>query len=253
MNPSRWKLLCAIAVATPFLRPDAAANTAATPAIRPDYSPERRAAWLARHEEFVTLARQGGIDVLFVGDSITDYWRTHGRAIWDAEFVPLRAANFGLAGDRTQQVHWRLLNGELDGIRPRVVVLLIGTNNLDPGFGGEASLTPRNTPTEIVRGIGAIVRTLQQKQPQAKVLLLGLFPRGAKEAPVRAQIAEVNRGLASLTASGRVTFLDLGAAFLDRDGNPGPGFMPDQLHLNEEGYRRWAGPLRETLKRLLAE
>jgi lysophospholipase L1-like esterase len=226
------------------------ANSAAIPAVRPDYSPEQLATWMKRHAEFVSLAQRGGVDVLFIGDSITDYWRSRGKAVWDRAFAPLRAANFGISGDRTQQVLWRITHGELEGITPKVVVLLIGTNNLDPGLGTN-SLTPSNTPPEIIAGVTAIVRALQASQPGVRVLLLGILPRGEKDAPVRQKIAAVNAGLAKLAAGREVRFLDIGPQFLTPDGALSTGFMPDMLHLDEAGYAGWAAAIKDALTELL--
>jgi lysophospholipase L1-like esterase len=217
-------------------------NTATLPSVRPDYSPEQLAAWMKRHEEFVEIARGGNVDVLFLGDSLTDGWRTHGREIWERAFLPLRAANFGLAGDRTQQILWRIAHGELDGIHPRAVVLLIGTNNTTPGL-GSPSLTPRNTPQEIIAGITAVMEAVQQKLPEAKIILFGIFPRGEKDDPLRAEIAFINQTLSGLAQSHAIHFLDIGADFLSSDGSISPEIMPDLLHLRAAGYQRWANRL----------
>jgi len=228
-----------------------AGNTAVLPALRPDYSPDQLRQWLHRHESFVQRARQGGIDVAFFGDSITDGWQNLGRSAWEEHFANLRAATFGLPGDRTQQVLWRMQNGELEGYSPRVFVLLIGTNNLDPGL-GESSLTPRNSVSEIVAGVSAIVRLVQSQFPQTRILLNGILPRGDADAPVRREIATINADLRKLDDGGRtLSFLDAGAVLLQPDGSPGAGMMPDHLHLNEEGYRAWAKALHSPLIRLL--
>ncbi len=227
-------------------------NTAVVPALRPDYTAEQLAAWLQRHEEFVSLARRGGLDVAFFGDSLTDGWRTHGHIVWEGCFAPLRAGNFGLAGDRTQQLLWRLTHGGLDGLDCRAAVVLIGTNNTDPGL-GDNSLTPRNTPLEIVAGVTAVVQTLRMRLPGARVLLLGVFPRGPANAPVRGAIATINAGLRQLDDGGRfVSFLDIGARFLNTDGSLRQDLMPDQLHLNTAGYEVWADAIRAPLASLLA-
>src|SRR5690606_11425250 len=104
-------------------------NTAIIPSLRPDYSPDQLATWLGRHEAYVAQARRGGFDAVFFGDSLTDGWHNLGKAAWERFIAPLNAGNFGLGGDRTQQVLWRMVNGELDGLDPKVFVLLIGTNN----------------------------------------------------------------------------------------------------------------------------
>ena len=121
----------------------AALTASANTAIKPE---PRDPNWVKRHDGFVEIAKAGNVDVLFIGDSITDAWRRpspDGKAVWDANFAPLRAANFGISGDRTQHLLWRLQNGELDGIKPKAVVMMIGTNNT--GFERD-NTTPRNTP-----------------------------------------------------------------------------------------------------------
>jgi lysophospholipase L1-like esterase len=239
--PLRRLLVAALAAAATL---SAAANTAIIPAPRDP-------AWVKRHEGFVAQARQGGIDVLFVGDSITDFWRrddpkTGGKKVWDANFAPLRAANFGISGDRTQHVLWRLENGELDGLQPRAVVLMIGTNNT--GFERD-KVTPRNSVPEVVEGVAAVVRTLRIRLPSARILLLAIFPRGASpDDPQRAQVNTVNAAIAD---GDRVRFLDLGPRFLAADGTLPPEIMPDFLHPGEKGYEIWAEAIRAPLAALL--
>src|SRR5579863_8794669 len=120
-----------------------------------------------RHEEFLKIAKAGGVDLLFLGDSITDGWRGGGKAVWDKYFAPLKAANFGIGGDRTEHVIWRVRNGELVGIQPKVVVLMIGTNNGDPA-------------DDVALGIKTIITDIQERSPRSKILLLGIFPRSEK-------------------------------------------------------------------------
>ena len=212
----------------------------------------RDAAWVKRHEGFVEIAKKGDVDLLFLGDSITDAWRREepgGKKLWDIYFAPLCAANFGISGDRTQHVLWRIQNGELDGIKPKGVVLMIGTNNT--GFERDGT-TPRNTPAETVGGVAAIVKTLRTQLPQAKILLLAVFPRGEKpDHPQRKQIAEINTALAPLADGKNVRFLDIGEKFLTPDGTLPKDIMPDFLHPNEKGYEIWAAAIKEPVAELL--
>jgi len=224
------------------------ANTATEPAPRDER-------WLQRHEAFAAEARRGGIDVLFMGDSITDFWRDTnpqrgGREIWDREFAPLHAANFGISGDRTQHILWRLEHGEADGYQPKVVVLMIGTNNTGLERDG---VTPRNTTPEVVEGVTAVVHELRVKFPAAKILFLAIFPRGEAHSAQRAQVAEINRALAQLNDGRHVIFLDIGRRFLDPDGDGDipRSVMPDRLHPSMKGYEIWADAIREPLRQLL--
>lgn len=161
---------------------------------------------------------------------------------------PLRAANFGLDGDRTQHLLWRLQHGELEGLAPRVVVVLIGTNNTGLEKDG---VTPRNSPAEATEGISLVVRTLRSRLPASRILLLGIFPRGETDAPQRAQIREINAALARLDDGRQVRFLDLGPRFLAPDGTLSREIMPDLVHLSEAGYAIWAAALKAPLAELL--
>jgi lysophospholipase L1-like esterase len=197
--------------------------------------------WLARHEAYVAEAKKGGVDILFLGDSITDGWRwdAGGKAIWDNTFAPRHAANFGIGYDRIQNVLWRIENGELDGIKPRVVVVLIGTNN----HGYEDNGQPRNRTPEIIEGVSNLVRRIQFHLPQTRILLFGVFPRGEKNDPIRAQVKAVNAGLATLADGDKVKFLDIGQKFLWPNGTLPRELFPDLLHPNSRGYQIWADAL----------
>jgi lysophospholipase L1-like esterase/ketosteroid isomerase-like protein len=211
----------------------------------------RDQAWVKRHDGFVEIAKKGGIDVLFLGDSITDNWRKpeQGLPVWEKNFAPLRAANFGISGDRTQHLLWRMQNGELDGIKPRAIVLMIGTNNT--GFERD-KLTPRNSPEEVVAGVTAIVKGLRTRLPRAKILLLAIFPRGATaDDPQRAQINRINAAIARLADGKRIHFLDIGPKFLASDGSLPKEIMPDFLHPGTKGYEIWAEAIKDPLVRLL--
>ena len=220
-------------------------------AVRPE---PRDANWVKRHDGFVAIAKQDGVNVLFVGDSITDAWRSvdpvkGGKPVWDREFAPLGAANFGISGDRTQHVVWRLQNGELDGITPKVVVLMIGTNNT--GFERD-NTTPRNSPSQVVEGVKLVIETLRAKLPQTKILLLAVFPRGEKpDHPQRKQIAEINAAIARLHDGRTIHYLDLGGKFLAADGTLPKDIMPDFLHPGRKGYEIWAAAIKAPLAQLL--
>ena len=216
-------------------------NTATNPVPR---SPS----WVKRHEGFVQVAQKGGIDVLFMGDSITDFWRNRGSNVWNQFYAPRHAANFGISGDRTQHVLWRIDHGELDGIHPKVVVLMIGTNNT--GKENDRK-TPRNTVPEVAAGVQAVVNDIRARLPDSKILLLAIFPRGTLDDPQRAQVALLNTLIAKLDNGKMVTFLDIGPRFLDFDGTLPRRLMPDLLHPNAQGYQIWAEAMGPTLDALL--
>lgn len=208
----------------------------------------REAGWITRHEGFVRQAGQGGIDLLFLGDSITDHWRDRGSNVWDKYYLPLHAANFGISSDRTQHVLWRIGHGELDGIHSKAVVLMIGTNNT----GKEKDhKTVRNTTPEVIEGVAAIVNELRARLPKSKILLLAIFPRGQKDNAIREQLKEVNAGLARLDDGKMVAYLDIGQKFLAPDGTLSRDIMPDLLHPSEKGYEIWAEAVKPTLDAML--
>jgi lysophospholipase L1-like esterase len=206
------------------------------------------AGWVRRHEGFVQDAREGGIDILFMGDSITDFWRNRGSNVWNKYYAPRHAANFGISGDRTQHVLWRMDNGELDGIKPKVVVLMIGTNNT----GKERDKrTPRNSPPQVIEGVTAVVNDIRTRLPDSKILLLAIFPRGDSGPEQQAQINEINPAIAKLADGKMVVFLDIGSKFLDTDGTLPRTVMPDLLHPNEHGYQIWADAMNPTLDAMM--
>jgi len=238
----RWCRLPLLAVLLATAAFAADGNTAVQPV-------PRDANWVKRHDGFVEIAKQGGIDVLFLGDSITDFWRNRGLDVWNREFAPLHAANFGISADRTQHVLWRMEHGELDGLAPKVVVLLIGTNNT----GVETNGSPRNTTDEAIQGVTRVVQTLRTKLPRSKILLLGIFPRADPKGPPPGSdaIKEINAALAKLADGKAVRFLDIGSRFLGPDGTVAREIMPDLLHPNAQGYELWAAAIKQPLADML--
>jgi lysophospholipase L1-like esterase len=191
------------------------------------------------HNRHVDRARQGHIDLLFVGDSITYGWD---EEIWKRHYDPRNAAHFGIPGDKTQQILWRIQNGELDGIRPKVVVLMVGTNNLTV-----------NTVDEIDLGVAAIVHEVRHRLPDTRTLLLGIFPRGPQPDAIREKLRAVNVRIARLDDGSHVRFLDIGRAFVNDDGTISPQIMPDYIHLTRQGYRLWAEAMEPTLRPMLED
>lgn len=207
--------------------------------------PAQRDGWA--HERFLAMNErvgQGDIDLVFLGDSITQGWEGAGKAVWQGHYGKHMAVNLGVSGDRTQHVLWRLNNGNVDGIAPQVVVVMIGTNN---------SNGDDNTVAEIADGVRAIVGTLREKLPGAKILLLDIFPRGEVPNPQRGKICQVNQLLEKLHDGEHVYFLSIGHHFVDDEGRISTEIMPDHLHLSERGYRIWAEAIGPTLSKLLGE
>lgn len=199
--------------------------------------------WKDRHEQCVKITQAGGVDVVFLGDSITQGWEGPGRTVWEREYAPLRAANFGFSGDRTEHVLWRLRNGEIVGLKPKAIVIMIGTNNVGHGSSDAA---------QTADGVRAIVAELHTKVPTAKILLLGIFPRGADaDDPMRVKVADATVRFQAITGFEGVQFLDLGYAFTRIDGSLRSLLMPDLLHLNEAGYEIWAKAMGPSLRALL--
>jgi lysophospholipase L1-like esterase len=201
--------------------------------------------WNERHAKHLELIKSGGGDLLFVGDSITEGWGGAGKDVWAKEYAPGKTLNIGIGGDTTQNVLWRLANGEVEGLKPKVVVLMIGTNNF--GLNGDQ-------PADVVRGVTAVVASLREKLPGAHVLLLSIFPRDANpQAGIRTKITEVNTAIAKLDDGKAVHYLDIGKVFMEADGSLSKDVMPDFLHLSGEGYKRWAEAIRAPLAGLLAK
>jgi lysophospholipase L1-like esterase len=237
-------------LALPVLADEKEDNSAVKPEPRKNKEREPDKGWMNRHKNFVQMAQKGGIELLFLGDSITDAWGGEGHGknaagskIFVEEIVPLHAANFGIGGDRTQHVLWRLQNGELEGIQPKVLMLMIGTNNLGA-----------NTAEQIADGIKAIVKAIHERSAKTKVLLLGIFPRGPKPNPQRDKIKQINTAIAKLDDGGKtVKYLDIGGKFLEADDTISKDIMPDYLHLSAKGYRIWADAVKEPIKELLGK
>jgi lysophospholipase L1-like esterase len=189
--------------------------------------------------------------VIVLGDSITQGWEGNGKKAWAEHFAPMKAVNLGIGGDQTGHVLWRITEGkELDPIKPKLAVIMIGTNN-----------TGGHTAEQIAGGIKAIVAELQKQKPEMKILLLGVFPRSGarlgKEDMVcpadklQPKIKAINE-IISKYADGKVIFYkDIGKEFLNTDGGLERKVMPDFLHLSEAGYDIWAKAIKDDVTKLL--
>jgi lysophospholipase L1-like esterase len=208
--------------------------------VRSNASGAPNAGWIRRHEGFVATAKKGNIDLYMEGDSITDFWATRFKDNWNKHLAGWKPADFGISGDRTQNVLYRIENGELDGVNPKVVVLLIGTNNL-----ASNATYGENSVEDTVKGVTAVVHAIQQKAPQAKILLMAIFPRQDPPPKARPDINErinqVNAQIARLADDKTIKFLNINDQLADKDGKLVPGVMGrDNLHPAEKGYELWA-------------
>jgi lysophospholipase L1-like esterase len=197
--------------------------------------------WLERHEKFLALARQGDIDLLWLGDSITDGWNNQ-KGTYRKLFPDIKSANFGIGGDGTQHLLWRLQNGELDGISPRVAVVLIGTNNIQ-----------WHQSAQVATAIERIVGTIREKCPQTRVLLMGIFPRGdlPESSPPQQRIQEVNATIAKLDDGQHVRFLDIRSKLTNPDGKLLTEAFADKVHLSSKGFEIWAESMRPLLDEMM--
>jgi lysophospholipase L1-like esterase len=208
--------------------------------------------WPTRHAAAVALMQARQPEIVMLGDSIMHFWggepsgehvggRRTAPGVWDRFFTAQRVVNLGYGWDRTENVLWRLRHGEFEQVSPKVVVLMIGTNNV-----------PMNTPDEIAAGVSAICDEIHQRSPASRILLLGIFPRGEKPDADRATIEAVNQRLATFDGRGGVvTYLDIGDRFLAADRSISKDIMYDFLHPTAKGYEIWTAAMKPTLTRLL--
>ena len=215
-------------------------HSAVQPVPRPDQS------WKDRHESFNKRVAEVGekSQVIFIGDSITQGWEGEGKAVWARYYTHRNAVNLGIGGDRTQHVLWRLDNGNLDGLKPKAAIIMIGTNN---------SNGDDNTPGQIVDGVTAIVKKLSTKLPDTKILLLAIFPRSENYSVQRGKLAMINQVLRRLADEQNIFWVDFGQQFLNDDGTIPRELMPDYLHLSPKGYSIWAEAIEDKLSSLLGD
>ena len=191
----------------------------------------------------------GQYDLEFIGDSITQGWEGRGSNVWKEFYGARRTLNFGVSGDQTQHVLWRFENGQLAGVKAKVAIVMIGTNNSNKNKDG----TDSYTDADILEGVAAIVQQIRTRQPETKVLLLGIFPRAKAFSPQRGKLLQVNQALEKLDDGKQIFYLDLGSKLIENDGTISKKIMPDALHPNEAGYQIWASAMEPKLKQLLGE
>ena len=225
------------------------AQQARQPADRP--VPRTDPNSVAAHAQLLDKARRGRIDVYFVGDSITRRWGATDYpellANWRQNFYGWNAGNFGWGADRTQNILWRLLNGELDDVHPKVIVLLAGTNNVGNAI-DPAGI--ENAAEDIGRGIRAILDVMRVKAPKATIIVTGIFPRNDNMA-VMPLIDEINRRIARFADGGAIRYLNVNDRLADATGKLFDGMMHDGLHPTVKGYQVWADALKPLLSELL--
>lgn len=192
------------------------------------------------HERLLQRTKQGAIDLLFLGDSITQFWDRYPDN-WKNHFGDYKAANYGLAGDRVENLLWRIENGELDGLTPKVIVLMIGTNN-----------TGINPADQIAVGIGHAVTTLRTKCPNSKILLMSILPRSREGEEAKSDaIRAVNNSIAKLDDGTNIRFVDLASKFANPEGRVGRDLMVDGLHPTGKGYDLWGEALETLLEEMM--
>ena len=200
---------------------------------------------MARHESFNQRVKEGNVDLIFIGDSITQGWENEGREVWQRHYAAHHALALGFGGDRTENVLWRLQHGEIDDIAPRVAVLMIGTNNT-----GHRAENPETTAA----GIKRLLDEIRTRLPKTQVLLLAIFPRGEKPDDFLRRINErVNKIIAGYADGRTVHFVDINAALTNPDGTLSKEILPDLLHLSGKGYAIWQRAMAPTLQQLRGE
>lgn len=206
-------------------------------------TPEFHEGTQARHDRFNAISKEGRARLVFLGDSITEGWEGAGKEVWASKYGPREAANFGIGGDRTEHVLWRLDHGNFDGLKPKLIVIMIGTNNTGHR---------QDAPADTAAGIRAILDRLRAKCPESKILLLGIFPRGERvDDPLRKINDKTNAIIQSFADGERVVYKDIGDKFLDSKGVLSKEIMPDLLHLSPKGYGIWADAIESDVERMM--
>lgn len=236
------------AIAPPATNPPAVIvpreNPAIIPVPRTGTSTNRQSQVLQRAKE-----NPGACDIAFIGDSITQGWEGPGKNVWGTFYGNRKCLNFGVGGDRTEHVLWRFENGQLEGIKPKAAVLMIGTNNSNKNKDG----TEQYSEGEILEGILAIVKQIRTRLPETKLLVVGIFPRAKTFSTQRGKLLQINQALAKVADGQMIHYIDFGSQLIEADGSLSKEIMPDALHLSEKGYTIWAEAIEPKLKELLGE
>ena len=211
--------------------------SAVTPTIKADRS------WIPHHNRINDQLKKGDVDLLYIGDSITEGWSGAGRAIWRQYYAPRKAVNMGIGGDRTEHVLWRIDNSDFSKIDPKLAIVMIGTNNSND-----------NTAEEIADGIILICKKLRTRLLDMKILLLAIFPRDETQTPRRDKIYKASEIASQIADDKTIFYMDINKKFLADDGVTLPSsIMPDYLHPNAAGYKIWAEAIEPKVAELMGE
>jgi lysophospholipase L1-like esterase len=210
-------------------------NTAIIPVPRTDRGATNRQAQVLQRAK----DNPGPCDIAFIGDSITQMWESNGRNVWNKYYANRKCLNFGVGGDLTQHVLWRFQHGQLDGIKPEVAVVMIGTNN--QGY----------NENDILEGVTAVVNGIRERLPETKIILFGIFPRDKTFSVRRGKLLQVNQALEKLADNNMIFYMDIGSKLIESDGSISTQMMRDALHPGERGYEIWAEAMEPKLKELL--
>jgi lysophospholipase L1-like esterase len=249
-------LSCVVVVQTapaPARAAQSETESPAQPSVRPIPRTDQNS--IIAHKQLIQKARKGRIDLYFEGDSITRRWGTSDAqykdflANWKQNFRGWNAGNFGWGGDTIQNILWRLENGELDGVNPKIIVLMAGTNNLGNAPAGKADAKVQ----EVHQGIKAILELMHHKAPQASIILMGITPRndGRSQTVLMPTINRINASLSKLADGKKIRYLNINDKLADRDGILFEGMTVDGLHLSVKGYQVWADALKPILTEIL--
>ncbi len=212
--------------------PPPGTNSAAFPVLKND--------WVSHFAHNIDRVKNKRVDLIFDGDSITDFWEGKGKEVWAKNYSKLNPADFGISGDRTENLLWRIDHGQVDGLHPKMVAIMIGTNNLGA-----------NTDAQIAEAITAIVHDYQKHLPDAVILLQGIFPRGEKPTDSnRQRIKTINSMISKLGDGNKVVYMDFGDKFLEPDGTLSKDVMFDSLHPSAKGYEIWADAIRPQIEKV---
>lgn len=199
--------------------------------------------WMQRHENILEQNSNQQTDLIFIGNSIIHHWEGTGQESWEKNFAKYNPVNMGFGGDQTQHVLWRLDNGELDGINPKLAIVMIGTNNAGSGHSSEM----------IADGVIQIISRIRNKLPETKILLLRIFPRGEPGSEIRQTNTTASEIFSKVADNEVIFYEDINEIFLDENGNLPKEIMPDKLHPNAKGYELWAEAIVGTINELMKE